>query len=86
MSLRNDKSERRELKEFSKNSRTSRGPRRTFDASGNRSEEEGVKQHKQRRTEKKRLVVDDRPRSTEQKGRDERPKSKKQKDGDKEGV
>ena len=81
--IRNGKSESREQKEFSKISRTSRGPRRTFDASRNRSEEEGVKQHKQRRTEKKRPVVDDRPRSTEQKGRDERPKSKEQKDGDK---
>ena len=65
--IRNDKPESREQREFPKNSRASRGPRRPFDRFVNGSGEDKIKQHEQRRTEKKHPVVDDRPRSTEQK-------------------
>ena len=68
--VRNDKPVRKDKKDFTKNSRTSRGPRRPLDKTGNKPEEERFKRNEQSRMEKKLLTGDERPRSTEKKIRD----------------
>ena len=65
--VRRQKPERREKRDFSKDTRPSRGHRRpAFDRAGNKSEEEKFRQDKQTK-EKRYAAVDSRPRRTEKK-------------------
>ena len=63
--MRKNKPERKEKKEFSKYSGTSRGPRRPIDKTRHRSGGERLKHYEQRRPDKKRPASCDRPESVE---------------------
>ncbi|XP_020613572.1 serine/arginine repetitive matrix protein 1-like isoform X3 [Orbicella faveolata] len=79
--MRKDKPDRIEKKEFSKYSRTSRGPRRPVDKTRHRSSGEKFKHYEQRRTDKKRPTTCDRPESVEKEDKEKESAKEPDKQG-----
>ena len=79
--MRKDKPDRKEKKEFSKYSGSSRGPRRPIDKTRYRSGGERIKHYEQRRTNKERPTTCDRPESVEKEGKEKESAKEPDKQG-----
>ena len=78
--MRKDKPDRKEKKEFSKYSGTSRGPRRPIDKTRHRSGGERIKHYDRRRTDKERLACH-RPESVEKEDKEKESAKQAEKQG-----